>query len=110
MIADHELLHKIGAGSYGEVWLARSVMGTFRAVKIVHRNKFDNPRPFEREYEGIKKFEPISRIHEGFVDVLQVGRNDPENCFYYVMELADDQRSGQSIDPQNYQPRTLANV
>jgi hypothetical protein len=35
-IPDHELLRRIGGGSYGEVWLARSVMGTFRAVKIVH--------------------------------------------------------------------------
>jgi len=30
-IPDHELLRRIGGGSYGEVWLARNVMGTYRA-------------------------------------------------------------------------------
>ena len=33
-IPDHELFRQIGSGSYGEVWLARSALGTFRAVKI----------------------------------------------------------------------------
>ena len=32
-IPDHELLRCIGRGSYGEVWLARNMMGTYRAVK-----------------------------------------------------------------------------
>jgi hypothetical protein len=55
-IPDHELLRRIGGGSYGEVWLARNVVGTFRAVKIVHRHSFDHDRPYEREYAGIQKF------------------------------------------------------
>ena len=89
MITDHELLRRIGGGSYGEVWLARNVVGTLRAVKIVHRKTFDNERPYEREYAGIQKFEPVSRSHEGFVDILQIGRDDAAGYFYYVMELAD---------------------
>jgi hypothetical protein len=88
-IPDHELLRRIGLGSYGEVWLARSVMGTYRAVKVVYRDRFENERPFEREYSGIQKFEPISRSHEGLVDIRQIGRNDQDGYFYYVMELAD---------------------
>ena len=88
-IPDHTLLRCIGRGAYGEVWLARNVMGTPRAVKIVHRDAFANARPYEREFEGIQKFEPLSRTHEGLVDVLQIGRNDAAGCFYYVMELAD---------------------
>src|SRR6266511_4197226 len=63
-VPDHELLRCIGRGSYGEVWLARNVMGTYRAVKIVYRKNFSHDRPFEREFEGIKKFEPVSRLHE----------------------------------------------
>ncbi|MBI4325770.1 MAG: protein kinase [Chloroflexi bacterium] len=90
VVLDHELLRRIGGGSYGEDWLARNVMGTYRAVKIVHRQRFEHERPFEREFEGIKKFEPVSRSHEGLVDVLQIGRNDEQGYFYYVMELADD--------------------
>ena len=90
VIPDHELLRCIGRGSYGEVWLARNIMGTWRAVKIVYRRTFETSEPFEREFKGIQKFEPISRSHEGLVDVLQIGRNDGEGYFYYVMELAED--------------------
>ena len=89
VIPDHELIRPIGGGSYGEVWLARNALGAYRAVKIVHRHNFEHDRPFEREFEGIQKLEPISRSHEGLVDLLQVGRNDVEGYFYYVMELAD---------------------
>ncbi|HXI51708.1 MAG TPA: serine/threonine-protein kinase, partial [Candidatus Saccharimonadales bacterium] len=89
-IPDHTLMRRIGQGSYGDVWLARNVMGTFRAVKVVYRKGFESDRPYEREFGGIKRFEPISRSHEGFVDILQVGRNDQAGYFYYVMELADD--------------------
>src|SRR5437773_6496420 len=107
-IPDHELLRCIGRGSYGEVWLARNMMGVHRAVKIVHRKTFADERPFQRELSGIRKFEPISRSHEGFVDVLQVGINEPQGYFYYVMELGDDQTAGQHIDPESYSPKTLA--
>jgi WD40 repeat protein len=104
-IPDHELIRRIGRGAYGEVWLARSVTGAFRAVKIVHRSSFDRDRPFQREFEGIQKFEPISRQHESQVDILHVGRG--EEYFYYVMELADDQATGGQIHPDQYAPRTL---
>jgi WD40 repeat protein len=86
-IPDHELIQRIGRGSYGEVWLARNKLGTMRAVKIVHRAAFEDARPFEREFKGIQKFEPISRSHEGLVDILQVGGT--AEYFYCVMELAD---------------------
>ncbi|MBI4326452.1 MAG: protein kinase [Chloroflexi bacterium] len=90
LISDIDLLRCIGRGAYGEVWLGRTALETLRAVKIVRRVEFDDDRPYEREYAGLRKFEPISRSHEGFVDLLQVGRNDAEGYFYYVMELADD--------------------
>jgi WD40 repeat protein len=63
-------------------------MGAYRAVKIVSRSAFDNDRPFEREFRGIQKFEPISRSHPSQVAILHVGRSG--DYFYYVMELADD--------------------
>lgn len=31
-IPDHQLLRRIGRGSYGEVWLARNLVGSFRVV------------------------------------------------------------------------------
>ncbi len=126
-IPDHELLRRIGQGAYGEVWLARSALGTWRAVKIVHRDNFKDARPYEREFAGIRRFEPLSRSNEGFVDVLQVGRDDTGGWFYYVMELADaanaecETRSAESIPdapgpvprstlriPHSYAPRTLS--
>jgi hypothetical protein len=90
-VPDHDLLRCIGEGAYGEVWLARNSLGTFRAVKVIHCGRFkDNDRPYEREFTGLKNFEPISRGHEGLVDILQVGRDDDAGYFYYVMEVADN--------------------
>jgi serine/threonine protein kinase len=87
-IPDFELLRRIGRGSYGEVWIARSVTGALRAIKIVHRERFDSARPYEREFQGIQKYEAVSRLAEGLVHLLHVSRGD--EFFYYVMELADD--------------------
>jgi WD40 repeat protein len=107
-IPDHKLLRRIGGGSYGDVWLGRNVMGVYRAIKIVYRKRFNHNTPFERELSGIRKFEPISRSHEGFVDILHLGINEQNGYFYYIMELGDDQTSGPSIDPERYVPKTLS--
>lgn len=130
-IPDHQLIRRIGQGAYGEVWLARNALGTWRAVKIVYRDNFKDARPYEREFAGIRSFEPLSRSDEGFVDILQVGRDDLGGWFYYVMELADDatpqkgesgnqdaagtpssppaQSKGSGLqDHESYIPRTLA--
>ena len=106
-IPDHELLRRIGGGAYGEVWLAKNVMGTYRAVKIVYRNKFENDLPYEREFSGIKKFEPVSRGHPGLVNILHIGRNDAAGYYYYIMEVGDDRDSGQEINPETYDAKTL---
>jgi serine/threonine protein kinase len=95
-IPDLELLKRIGGGSYGEVWLARNVFGQFRAVKIVFRSAFESDRPFEREFEGVRRFEPISRTHDSQVDILHVGRAIDGSYFYYVMELADPTEGGEA--------------
>ena len=108
LIPDHEVLRKIGGGAYGEVWLARGVTGAMRAVKVVYREDFSDERTFEREFEGILRFEPISRNHQGFVNILHVGRSDDKAQFYYyVMELGDDAYEKGEINPVEYEPRTL---
>jgi len=132
VIPDHELIRRIGGGSYGDVWLARTTVGSWRAAKVVFRDRFTDARPYEREFSGMQKFEPLSRGNEAFVDILQIGRNDADGYFYYVMELADDAMEGgrdpssvichrsdapewrQSLntrlDPASYVPRTLSKV
>jgi serine/threonine protein kinase/Tfp pilus assembly protein PilF len=106
-VPDHELIRRIGSGAYGEVWLARNVVGTLRAVKVVHRCNFSEAYPFEREFKGIQKYEPISRGHEGLIDILQIGRNDEAGYFYYVMELADD--AAQNRKPEIGNPKEARN-
>ena len=99
------MLRVIGRGAYGEIWLARTVTGAFRAVKVVYRSTFENERAFLREFEGMSAFEPISRAHAGFMNILHVGRTT--DYLYYTMELADDRLAGRRIDAANYEPRTL---
>ncbi len=107
-------------------------MGVLRAVKIIERQNFDSDRPYEREFSGIQRYEPVSRLTDGLVHVLHVGRNDAAGYFYYVMELADvvPQQDGRGeeqkatgaentslarsslfcptpFSPSEYQPRTL---
>jgi serine/threonine protein kinase/formylglycine-generating enzyme required for sulfatase activity len=105
LIPDHEVLRVIGRGAYGEIWLARSLTGALRAVKIVYRTTFESERAFQREFQGMSSFEPISRAHAGFVDILHVGRTS--DYLYYIMELADDHLAGRDLDIANYAPRTL---
>lgn len=104
VIPDHELLQRIGRGSYGEVWLARNALGSLRAVKIVYRKSFDHDRPYEREFVGIWNFEPISHARESQVDILHVGRNDEAGFFYYIMELADEANSPVTADVRRLTP------
>ncbi len=112
------LLRPVGSGSFGEVWLARTVTGQFRAVKIVWLR-----RPGETESDarleelgdqvlrGVQEY--LRRVSPGSsagVAVLHVDRDPAGRFFYYVMELADDVATGRDIDPERYEPLTLGEL
>jgi serine/threonine protein kinase len=107
-IPEHQLIRVIGEGGGGQVWLAQNAIGTYRAVKIVWKKAFHEGLSFTHEFNGVLKFEPVSRLHDGLMDILQVGVAEAAGYFYCVMELADDVESGQVIVPERYTPRTLA--
>ena len=117
-IPDHQLIRCIGVGSYGAVWLACNIMGTYRAVKIIYRQAFDHDRPYEREFEGIRRFEPLSHTHPSQLEIFHVGINQDLGYFYYIMELADDafidnqmiegkRECHERLDPKTYTAMTL---
>ncbi len=106
-IADHQVVKRVAQGSYGSVWLVRTVLGQYRAAKVIQRGAFPSSKRYEREWNGVRHFEPISRSHPSFVHILQVGRCPDDTWFYYVMELADSLHRNWPTDPRRYEPRTL---
>ena len=108
-IPEHVLIGRIGQGAFGEVWLARDVVGAYHAVKVVDQRTFsNNPEPFEREFAGIMKYSPISLTHPSLLHVLFVGSRKLQGYFYYIMELGDSEQPGWEANPKTYVTRNLA--
>ena len=109
-IPDYQVLSHIGSGGYGEVWLVRSVTGLLRAAKVVSRKKFNDPKPFDREYKAIELYAEVCLRDARLLRVLHVGRNESGGYFYYIMELADDAHGSSPdspISPDTYIAHTL---
>jgi CHASE2 domain-containing sensor protein len=105
---DYKLFNPpFGEGAYGKVWLARNAAGQWRALKVVYLANFDqNTDPYEREFSGIKKYQPISNKHPGLLRVEFVSEKQA-GYFYYVMELGDPLKPGWEREPSTYKPRDL---
>jgi serine/threonine protein kinase len=99
-LPDYELLKWIGAGTFGQVWLARNRHdGGLCAVKIVAKSH-------QSELDGVRLYRQCASDHPSLVAIKHVGEGD--GFYYYVMPLADDVREGTlSQAPEQYEPMTL---
>jgi CHASE2 domain-containing sensor protein len=111
VLSEHTLLHRVGSGAFGEVWLARHKdIPVFRAIKIICRANFSEDGPYERAFKGIINYVPISTGHDALLPIFHAVRNDAERFFYYIMEIADDEITGKEINPSSYEPKSLAHL
>jgi CHASE2 domain-containing sensor protein len=108
---DYELFDPpFGEGAYGKVWVVRNAVQQWQALKVIYLSKFDNNTdPFDREFNGISRYKPVSDKHPGLLRVDFVTRKR-EGYFYYVMELGDALNPGWERNPSSYKPRDLASV
>ena len=99
-VPDYELLHWIGRGGFGEVWLARHrIHGEFCAVKIV-------PKSHAAELDGVRAYKQRASSHPGLIPIEHVGELD--QAYYYVMPLADDVKPASAVRaPDAYEPKSL---
>lgn len=90
-LPDLTLIKCIGKGSFGTVFLAQDRLGRWRAVKVIEPVEAGAPGAIrtEREFAGLRRYEPVSREHPNLLDILFVGTDPASGALYYVMELAD---------------------
>jgi hypothetical protein len=97
----------IGEGAYGKVWLARDKSGQWWALKAVYLASFQqNTGPYEREFDGVARYQAVSGKHPGLLRVDYVSEKR-DGYFYYVMELGDSLTPDWHKNPSLYKPRDL---
>jgi CHASE2 domain-containing sensor protein len=106
---DYELLDPpFGQGAYGKVWLALNATGQWQALKVVYLSNFGGDAdPYEREFNGIKKYKPVSDKHPGLLRVDFLSEKKPDGYFFYAMELGDPLEADWERKPSTYKPRDL---
>ena len=100
-IRSYVLLHRIGKGGFGEVWLARNRFdGQCYALKLI-------PKANAIELKGIHQYAARARGNPYLVPV-----GPPEETedfyYYYTMPLADDAKGAAACRaPEDYEPLSL---
>lgn len=96
-----------GKGAYGNVWLAKNAAGQWRAVKVIYLKHFNgDTAPYEREFNGVTRYKPVSDQHPGLLRVDYVSKKS-DGYFFYAMELGDSLTINWQSEPKTYKPRDL---
>ncbi len=109
VIKDFEIIRSIGKGGFGSVYLVRDVTGTMLALKVVRRGEGVDYGLYDREYNSLCSYRPLSGKHPNLLTILHIGLDEDNGFFYYTMPLADN-LAGAAGDPDTYRPKTLENV
>lgn len=89
-IPEYKPLQHIAGGSFGEVYLVRDALGHQYALKLLNRTKFSTQEDYQREFEALKAYVPVSREHASLVTVHHLGGSPGMPYYFYVMDLADN--------------------
>lgn len=97
----YKVIKTIGAGGFGEVYLAESPDGAFVALK-----KIVSPKGVERELEAVRKYAKISAklSDANVVKISDISVSD--GALFYVMPLSDGIGGLSPLD-ENWRPDTL---
>jgi serine/threonine protein kinase len=101
-----EVMQRITAGAYGEIWMARNECAEFKAIKWVSIDSNRGQERHKRERRGIRLIETLPSQPVGLVPV-EIVRDLNGIGFAYVMPLADAERPNWLTQPEEYRPRTL---
>lgn len=99
-VPHHTLIRCLGAGGFGQVWLAKNVLtGHYRACKLIPASK-------ALELEGISRLKQRVPSHPGLFPIDDVGTVD--DWLYCLMPLADAASNELAVvDVSVYEPLTL---
>src|SRR4030095_3778786 len=100
----YNFISEIAKGGYGYVYLfSRQSSGgdeSFFAGKFLYGNIFGPPddpassAAYQRALEGLQNFRSLSRQSQYLLRIFDVRQRHQEGYFCYMMELADDIKSG----------------